>query len=74
MANMSYCRFQNTYSDLRDCVDAVEELANDSVHDPVSQPLSASERHYMQQMIRLAKRLIAAEESLAEAEAWAGKA
>ena len=26
MANMSYCRFQNTLSDLRDCEDYVEDL------------------------------------------------
>ena len=25
MANMSYCRFENTYSDLADCVGALEE-------------------------------------------------
>lgn len=25
MANMSYCRFQNTELDLRDCVEALEE-------------------------------------------------
>jgi hypothetical protein len=25
MPNMSYCRFENTVSDLRDCVDAMEE-------------------------------------------------
>ena len=25
MANMSYCRFQNTSNDLRDCVNALEE-------------------------------------------------
>ena len=25
MANMSYCRFENTYSDLADCVWALEE-------------------------------------------------
>lgn len=24
MANMSYCRFENTYSDLADCVGALE--------------------------------------------------
>lgn len=24
MSNMSYCRFRNTYSDLRDCVDNME--------------------------------------------------
>ena len=26
MANMSYCRFENTYSDLRDCVMHIELL------------------------------------------------
>ena len=25
MANMAYCRFQNTLRDLQDCVDALEE-------------------------------------------------
>ena len=33
MANMSYCRFQNTADDMRDCVDAIDngeltELSN----------------------------------------------
>jgi len=27
MSNMSYCRFENTESDLRDCVEAMEEAA-----------------------------------------------
>lgn len=26
MANMSYCRFQNTLGDLRDCVDALDQI------------------------------------------------
>ena len=25
MSNMSYCRFENTYGDLRDCVKALKE-------------------------------------------------
>lgn len=25
MSNMSYCRFENTYGDLEDCVEALEE-------------------------------------------------
>lgn len=25
MANMSYCRFENTSRDIRDCIDALEE-------------------------------------------------
>lgn len=28
MANMSYCRWENTASDLRDCVDALSEVEN----------------------------------------------
>lgn len=30
MANMSYCRFENTYSDLRDCVYALEDIKYDN--------------------------------------------
>lgn len=26
MANMSYCRFQNTVGDLRDCADSMDDL------------------------------------------------
>lgn len=28
MANMSYCRFQNTLEDLRDCRDALNEMGD----------------------------------------------
>ena len=28
MANMSYCRFYNTSHDLRDCLDALEEISS----------------------------------------------
>ena len=28
MSNMSYCRFQNTLKDLRDCADALEEIGD----------------------------------------------
>ena len=37
MSNMSYCRFQNTYNDLRDCLDALRE-------EPLEE-LSESERN-----------------------------
>ena len=30
MANMSYCRFENTLGDLRDCYDAMDETCSDS--------------------------------------------
>ena len=29
MANMSYCRFENTLTDLQDCVKAIEEVVYD---------------------------------------------
>ena len=28
MSNMSYCRFRNTVGDMRDCIDALEEMQN----------------------------------------------
>jgi hypothetical protein len=28
MSNMSYCRFQNTLKDLRDCAEALEEIGD----------------------------------------------
>ena len=28
MANMSYCRWENTANDLRDCMDALSEVGN----------------------------------------------
>lgn len=33
MANMSYCRFQNTYRDLQDCVSALNDNGADSLSD-----------------------------------------
>lgn len=40
MPNMSYCRFQNTLSDLRDCREALEQLMGT---DPSAEPLSREE-------------------------------
>lgn len=31
MSNMSYCRFQNTLKDLRDCAEALEEIGDNLV-------------------------------------------
>ena len=31
MANMSYCRFENTVNDMRDCIDAIENGECDSL-------------------------------------------
>ena len=45
MANMSYCRFQNTVNDLQDCVDA------DGMYDP--EDLSDDERRARERLIDL---------------------
>ena len=47
--NMSYCRFENTSNDLRDCVDAMEEVCDLEELD-----LSKSELHSLKYMVRLA--------------------
>lgn len=46
MRNMSYCRFENTLSDLRDCEEALGEMHN-------TDDLSESEKRAMRQLIRL---------------------
>lgn len=44
MPNMSYCRFENTLSDLVDCVNALEELQYDE------EEISQREWHYAKKM------------------------
>jgi hypothetical protein len=46
MANMSYCRFQNTLSDLRDCEEHIDD--ND---------LSESEKRAKEKLINLCKKI-----------------
>lgn len=48
MSNMSYCRFQNTLQDLKDCCDALDE-------DPSR--LSFEERRARWVILRLCKRI-----------------
>ncbi len=43
MANMSYCRFENTYHDLQDCLEALANEGMDS--------LSESEKKYAKKLI-----------------------
>ena len=33
MANMSYCRFENTYNDLKNCYDNIEEFTSKAEED-----------------------------------------
>lgn len=56
MPNMSYCRFENTYSDLRDCYDAlseagsIEEIENDA---------NQYEKKYIRKLVELCKDIVA---------------
>lgn len=45
MGNMSYCRFENTYEDLRDCAEAIAE----------NEELSESEQKYRDKLIKLCR-------------------
>lgn len=53
MSNMSYCRFENTSNDLRDCVDAMEEA-----YDLPEMDLSTSELRSMKYMRELCERFL----------------
>ena len=63
MANMSYCRFENTSQDLRDCVNEMDESYTLSDMD-----LSQSELDAMKWMGTLCKRFLENLERLENAE------
>jgi len=49
MANMSYCRFENTYLDLKDCYKAMRNGTDD---------LSENEKEFHNQMLELCKKIV----------------
>jgi len=49
MGNMSYCRFENTLNDLRDCEEALENI-NDEVTE-----MSSYEKNALPKLIELCK-------------------
>jgi len=54
MANMSYCRFENTASDLRDCLNELAEAVDEGMSlKQFAASLSSDERYALRQMIRL---------------------
>lgn len=53
MANMSYCRFQNTLEDLRDCVYEMDEAYNLQDMD-----LSTEEAHAAKRLYQFAKQYV----------------
>ena len=58
MSNMSYCRFENTYKDLRDCVEHIED-----------ENLSESEKFYRGRIIELSKEISEFDEIISD-EGW----
>ena len=50
MANMNYCRFQNTSYDLRECVEALQDAMDIETLD-----LSKTEQYHMMHMEKLCK-------------------
>jgi hypothetical protein len=53
MANMSYCRFENTFKDLYECYNAVTNMDSEKYED-----LSESEQSYLESMVELCKRFL----------------
>ena len=54
MSNMSYCRWENTYNDLKDCYNSMVEEAFDE--------LSESEANHKELLLSLAKAMLEHEE------------
>jgi len=51
MSNMSYCRFENTYNDLVDCLTALEEEGTDAIG-------SKQEEHAAEALMKVALRYV----------------
>ena len=60
MANMSYCRFENTYSDLIDCANALEDIALDN------ESISRIEWRYAKRLRGLCERFVDAFDEIDE--------
>jgi hypothetical protein len=54
MANMSYCRFENTAKDIADCMEALDEH-NWDIEQMMGNASSEYERKGMKQFIKLCK-------------------
>ena len=52
MANMSYCRFENTYSDLLDCKQALDDVVYDG------EEISEREMRYAKKMRELCEEFL----------------
>lgn len=52
MSNMSYCRFENTVQDMRDCEEALNAISGN-----IEQLDSESEQKYAKRFIKICKRI-----------------
>lgn len=57
MANMSYCRFQNTVIDLQDCYDALSDPERDGTTNEI-EPLSREEERAKRNLITLCEGIV----------------
>lgn len=59
MPNMSYCKFENTLNDLRDCFNTMEEaILDDGMStDEFEQSLTVTERYSFHRMVKLCERI-----------------
>lgn len=64
MSNMSYCRFENTSNDLRDCLEAMQELIDNNGVDEYGDVLSQTELNAMHNMMPMAEEFIELYETL----------
>ena len=58
MGNMSYCRFENTARDLRDCVEAIQ--------DRETEDLSLYERRGLKELLEYAETIVYYEDDIKE--------
>ncbi len=55
MANMSYCRFENTSRDLRDCLDALRQETLEDFEREASEYEKTARRHLISLAIEIAE-------------------
>lgn len=69
MANMSYCRFQNTYHDLLDCTNQLGQVLDDelTLNDLMSD-LSKDEQYYYMRLVNIARDLVSYHDELKDRE------
>ena len=69
MSNMSYCRFHNTYLDLRDCANVIAEaLDNGLTYNEFIAELSKDEQYYFKRLVLSAQDIIGFEHELKESQ------